>query len=188
MKILMLGNSFTMCNDVPKLVAGLLQAEAEMVARGGSYLHQRLDPQDELCAQTKEALAKGGWDYVVLQDMSNNPALNRADFLNAAGALCEEIRKIGAKPVFYATWAYKEGSAKLASVNMSYDEMFQKLYDAYHEAGERYDALVADVGLAFSRVRDTVELHVEDGFHASPAGSLLAAAVIARTIEEDAKA
>jgi len=185
MRILMLGNSFTFCNDVPKMISGMLQAEVESVVRGGAYLRQRLDPADELCAQTKDALAKGGWDYVVLQEQSNNPATNKADFLQAAHALCAKIRAAGAKPVFYATWAYKDGGEKLASVNMTNAEMLKKLYDAYHEAADANDALIADVGVAFDRQKDVVELYVHDGYHASPAGSMLAAATIARTIEKD---
>ncbi len=32
---------------------------------------------------------------------------------------------------------------------MDYDEMYQKMYDAYHEAADQNDALIADVGKCF---------------------------------------
>ena len=38
MRILMLGNSFTFYNDMPKILAGMLGAEVVAHTRGGAYL------------------------------------------------------------------------------------------------------------------------------------------------------
>ena len=83
-------------------------------------------------AATLRALREEKWDYVVLQEMSNGPVVSKASFLKSASALCEKIRDAGAVPVLYATWAYQKDSGKMASMNMSYDEMYQAMYDAYH--------------------------------------------------------
>ena len=58
MKVLMLGNSFTYFHDMPKMVAALLNEEVDSVTRGGAYLHQMLDPEDELCAQVMAAIKR----------------------------------------------------------------------------------------------------------------------------------
>ena len=56
MKILMLGNSFTYFHDMPKMLGALLNEEVDSVTRGGAYLYQMLDEQDELHTQVMEAI------------------------------------------------------------------------------------------------------------------------------------
>jgi len=186
MKVLMLGNSFTHVHNVDALMAGLTGWQVERVTRGGAFLHQMLDPNDELCAQVNEALNSQKWDYVVLQEQSNTPVLRAHLFHPSVQKLCEKIRENGAKPVLYATWAYREGSEKLATTGLSYDEMDQGLYDSYHKAAEDNNALVADVGKAYTAMRHLIDPYdKEDDYHPSEAGALLAAHVIAKTIAAD---
>lgn len=185
MRILMLGNSFTYYNDMPKILSAMLGEEVVSITRGGAYLSAHLDEADELYAQTHEAL-KEQWDYVVLQEQSFVPAGKREQFMENAAALCKLIHAAGAKPLFYATWAYKDGSEKLQGTGIGYDEMLSALYDSYHAAAKAGDALIADVGLAFRDIRGIVELYIEDGYHPTAAGSVLAAATIADVIRKDA--
>ena len=187
MKVLMLGNSFTNTNDVDRLMAAITGWQVERVTRGGACLYQMLDPEDELSTQVADALKRERWDYVVLQEQSNTPALRPEIFHPAVDELCRRIRQNGAKPVLYVTWAYREGSEKLASVNLGYAEMERMLYDSYHAAADRNGALAADVGLAFTAVRDIIDPYdKEDDYHPSQAGALLAAHTIAETIRKDA--
>ena len=186
MKVLMLGNSFTYYNDMPKMVSILLNAEVDSVTRGGAYLHQMLNPEDELCAQVIEAINRQKWDYIVLQEQSNAPALRPKLFHASVKKLCEIIRENGATPVLYASWAYREGSEKLASTGMSYAEMDKAMYDSYHKAAEENGALVADVGRAFTALREWIDPYEKtDDYHPSEAGSVLAAHVIAETLKKD---
>ncbi|MBR4081785.1 MAG: hypothetical protein IKK21_08390, partial [Clostridia bacterium] len=50
-------------------------------------------------------------------------------------------------------------------------------------AAEVNGALIAEVGTAFTQMRGVVNLYEPDDYHPSEAGSVLAAAVIARAIE-----
>lgn len=186
MRILMLGNSFTYYNDMPKILSAMLDAEVVAITRGGAYLAAHVDPEDELYHQTHKALEEK-WDYVVLQDQSIGPVAKRESFQHCASELCALIHQAGAKPVFYATWAYREGSEKLVNTGLSHQEMLQGLYESYHAAAENGGALAADVGVAFDKVRSIVDLYMEDDFHPSAAGSVLAAATIAETIRKDCK-
>ena len=186
MRILMIGNSFTYYNDMPRILSAMLGEEVVSFTRGGAYLSAHLDAEDEMYQPTHKALAEEKWDYVILQEQSNAPMTKREAFQESAKGLCDLIHQNGAKPLFYATWAYKDGTEKLASMGVGYDEMLQGLYDSYHAAAESNHALIADVGLAFRDVRDIVELYCEDAFHPSPAGSVLAAATIAAVIRKDA--
>ena len=186
MKVLMLGNSFTYFHDLPQMLAALFHEEVDSVTRGGAYLYQMLDPQDELSAQVNAAISRESWDYIVLQEQSNAPVLKPDLFHPSVDQLCEIIRENGAKPVLYATWAYREGSPKLASTGMTYEEMDEEMYCSYHAAAERNHALVADVGKAFTALRGMIDPYEKtDDYHPSEAGSVLAAHVIARTILDD---
>ena len=183
MKILMLGNSFTYYNNLDQLIAGLTGWDVHRITRGGAFLFQFLNPQDELNQKMNEALKSTKWDYVVLQEQSNTPALRPTLFHASVSKLCELIRENGAQPVLYATWAYREGSKKLATVGMNYQEMAEKLYNAYHKAAKDNNTLTADVGEAFSAVRGTITPYAADDYHPSEAGSAMAAALIIQSIQ-----
>jgi len=185
MRILMLGNSFTYYNDMPKILAAMLGEEVVSHTKGGAYLSEQLDPDSELGAKTLRALKEERWDYVVLQEQSIAPVVRKEEFRESVRSLCTLIRASGAKPLLYASWAYQEGSEKLASTGMSFDEMHRALRASYHEAAGQNDALIADVGDSFAAVRGIVGLYVQDAYHPSEAGSVLAASVIARAIEAD---
>ena len=186
MKVLMLGNSFTHVHNVDQLMAGLTGWQVKRITRGGAFLYQMIDPEDELSAKVQEAFAREKWDYVVLQEQSNTPELRAHLFHPSVEKLCALIRENGAKPVLYATWAYREGSEKLASTGLSYEEMDRGLCESYHKAGNDNSALVADVGKAYTAMRHLIDPYdKEDDYHPSEVGALLAAHVIAKVIEDD---
>ncbi|MCR5786051.1 MAG: SGNH/GDSL hydrolase family protein [Eubacterium sp.] len=185
MRILMLGNSFIFVNELDVLLSQLTGAEVIAHTRGGARLAEQLNPETKMGAKTLKALKEEKWDYVILQEMSNGPITEKDAFLRNAGKLCDKIRENGAKPVFYATWAYKKGSEKMASMNMSYEDMYEQMYDSYHQAAQENDALIADVGKAFYEHSQMQELYSSDCYHPSLAGSKLAARIIAQTIEND---
>jgi len=185
MRILMLGNSFTFANDMPAMLAELTGAEVVHHTRGGARLAEQLNPKTKTGAKTQTALENEFWDYVVLQEMSNGPVTSRNSFLKNAGRLCTWIKEEGASPLLFATWAYQRDSQAMAEMDMSYDEMAQGLHDAYREAADQNDVLIAEVGQKFYELADSQELYAEDGQHPSEAGSRLAAETIAAVIKAD---
>ena len=186
-RVLMLGNSFTFYNDLPKLLSAMTGWEVKSNTKGGAFLSQQLDESLPLGSECLRLLAEEKWDYVVLQEQSNAPVTKKAEFLASVRALCEKIRACQAVPVLYATWAYREGSEKLASVDMTFAEMDAGMYDSYHEAARLGGALVADVGKAFAACRAYIDPYSSDDYHPSPAGSVLAAHMIADTIAAHAR-
>lgn len=185
MRILFLGNSFTYFNDLPDMVGSLLGAEIGRNLRGGAYLYQHVDEADELCAITRRLLTEEKWDYVVLQDQSQGPITNPAEFRQAVDGLAPMIRAAGGKPVMYETWAYEEGTDTLASTGLTFEVMQQGLSDGYREAAQAHDALLAPVGQAFAVARRVTQLYDADHYHPSAAGSCLAAETIAAVIRQD---
>lgn len=156
--------------------------ETDAVTRGGAYLRQFLDPADALNSGMEAALEKGPWDYVVIQEQSFNAVGKEEDFQASCKKLCEKIRAAGAVPVFYASWAYREGSEKLNNTGHSYTSMAHCLEAAYGKAARENQGLMANVGAAFTRFRNSYPVYEGDDYHPSVYGSYLAACIICRTI------
>lgn len=77
------------------------------------------------------------------------------------------VRRHGARPVLFMSWAYKDVPA-----------MTQQLAEAYTAAGRANNAAVIPAGLAFARsvaLKPDLELYAADKRHPSLAGSYLAA-------------
>ena len=183
MRILMLGNSLTFANDMPRMLAQLTGAQVVYHTRGGARLSEQLNPKTRLGTQTQTALSREHWDYVILQEMSHGPFSSPERFFASARQLCAQIRAAGAVPILYATWAYQKDSIKLADKDWNYDEMAHSLAEAYRTAARENHALLAEVGLRFYQLADTQNLYAADGVHPSEAGSRLAAETIASVIQ-----
>lgn len=186
MKILMIGNSFTYYHKMPRILEKITGAQVIARAVGNAFLNDHLDAASPEGAATLLLLREQSWDYVVIQEYSNGPILRRDAFFESVRELCRLARDAGAVPVLYATWAYREDSDRLAGMNMGYKKMSDGLSEAYHSAASENAAIVADVGKAFSDVREFIDLYEADDYHPSAAGSVLAAETIARAIEAHA--
>jgi hypothetical protein len=116
------------------------------------------------------------FDVAVMVDCTQcpiHPQL-KAIFTEYARRHADTVRRHGARPVFFMTWAYSDKP-----------EMTDQLAEAYTRAGNDNDALVIPAGLAFARVvkqHPTIELYAADKRHPSLAGSYLAAAVTYMTL------
>lgn len=184
MRILMLGNSLTTANQMPRMLAGLTGAEVVCHTRGGARLSEHLNPAARLGARTQAALRQEHWDYVVLQEMSHGPFSSPARYRSSVQQLCRQIREAGAVPILYATWAYAENSAKLTAKGWDYGEMSRALSETFREAAAESHALIADAGQRFRELAGSLELYAADGVHPSEAGSRIAAETIASVIHK----
>ena len=192
MRILMLGNSLTTAHGLPDRLASALDAEVVVHARGGARLAEHLNPKTRNGARTLAALAPVGpdgepahpfWDYVVLQEMSHAPATTPEAYARSAAALCALARGAGATPVIYATWAYREGSSKLARLGLSYAQMHDLMHDSFVRVAAQNEAMLADACDAFYGAADPAALYAPDGVHPSQAGTAVAASVLARAMD-----
>lgn len=182
MRILMLGNSFTAAGDLPQILSRLTGAEVVSHTRGGARLSEHLNPNTKLGARTQAALNHKRWDYVILQEMSNGPITAPERFFEAVSRLCGRIRKNGAVPVLFATWAYQKGGAKLAEKGWDYDDMARTLSEAYYKAALENGALIADVGQQFYRRSENQNLYAPDGVHPNDEGTRVAAETLASVL------
>ena len=186
LRVLFIGNSYTYFNNLPQMVAELSKSaskqkpiEAEMFTVGGATLKSLWESGKAL-----DMLKRGKWDYVVLQEQSTlgfAPMVNNIPQINDPKTFHEyarqfdaEIKKAGAKTIFYLTWAKQNAPQTQAT-----------LTDAYLSIAKELNAIAAPAGIAWQtalKARPDFALHIEDKSHPNPAGSYLAACVFYATL------
>lgn len=112
------------------------------------------------------------FDVVIMNDCSQCPVHPQLSglFEEFARKHSETVRKHGATPVLFMTWAYQDRP-----------EMTQQLADAYTKVGNDNKALVIPAGLAFADAlekKPDLVLYQKDKRHPSLLGTYLAAATI----------
>lgn len=187
--VLFVGNSYTYYNKMPEnsfteiANAAGYEVEVTSITRGGYRLCQFADPENEEGKRLRETIAGNHYDFAVLQEQSINPITNEEQFLCGVKDVMALID--ADKFIMYATWGRNDGSANLAELGLTREEMTEKLSLAYNKAAKLYGADVAEVGKAFteySRTHDKNELYNPDNSHPSAVGSALAAEVIFKTM------
>lgn len=188
-RILFIGNSYT--GQIKQSVTGLFKSspqresiEIEFITPGGKTLEYHLKNE-----ATLKRIAEGNWDYVVLQDQSQTPAVFPKRFESAAIKLDKLIDAAGAKTVLYQTWGRRDGDKQNAQHFPTYKSMQKELSKSYATAARRCKAILAPVGDTWALVRKEddklgVALYKNDGSHPSDKGAFLAACVFYAVIFE----
>lgn len=180
-RVLFIGNSYTLVNDLPGMFAALAQAggqrmETGTAAAGGWTLAQHL-----AAAQTLDTLNGSPWTYVVLQEQSQIPAVEAArvqSFYPAARGLAGKIKAAGGQPIFFMTPAHRDGWPENGLPD--YASMQSQLNVGYITMAKELQAPAAPVGPAWAlavQQRPALALWQADGSHPTPAGTYLAACV-----------
>jgi len=177
-RVLFIGNSYTFYNGgVDAVVAALARAkgknlECSTSVSGGKTLEWHWEE-----GAARAAIARGGWDYVVLQDLSTRPLTDEPAMLKYAKLFDTEIKNAGAKTVLFLTWARFHQPENQRVITRAYDAVAKEV-----------NALVARVGPAWERVieqRPGFKLHMDDRSHPTPAGTYLAACVFYAALTGD---
>jgi len=185
-RVLFVGNSYTTVNDLPSMFASLARSGAHRVETGTAAVDGRTLADHAGSSATAAKLASAKWDIVVLQEQSQIPSVEQfreTQMYPAARQLIGSIRNQGARPLFYLTWARRDGWPEngmpdYASMQAAIDEGYLVI------AGDQRVA-VAPVGDAWSTLlarKTPSALWQEDGSHPSEAGTYLAACVFYATI------
>jgi hypothetical protein len=181
LRVLFVGNSYTQVNDLPATFAALARAGGHrvtvgMAAEGGQTLAGHVTS-----GNTQGHLVPGRWDVVVLQEQSQFPSVPWSrdnEMAPAARSLVQEIRGIGARPLFFSTWAHRDGWPEQG---LTSEGVMQSAIDAaYLALGQQLGVGVVPVGEAWSTmlaVDPSVRLWQDDGSHPTSSGTFLAAAV-----------
>ena len=116
------------------------------------------------------------FDVAIIMDCSQcpvHPQLSKV-FHEYAAKHSATVRKYGAEPVFFMSWAYADKP-----------EMTEQLAAAYTQAGAANKAKIVPAGLAFARSiaqRPDLNLYVADKRHPSLMGTYLAACTVLASV------
>jgi hypothetical protein len=180
-RVLFIGNSFTSVNDLPGTFAALAKAgghpiQTGMSAPGGWTLAQHLTTR-----QTLDALQSSKWDFVILQEQSDIPSMEQErvqEMYPAASALVQKIRQGGAQPIYFLTWAHKDGWPE--NNLPDYESMQLQINQGYMTIANQLIIPVAPVGYAWLTAwlqAPQLDLWQADGSHPTEQGTYLAACV-----------
>jgi len=189
---LFIGNSCTYVNNLADILAGIAAAApdgpiivAVLATLSGATLKLHLENGSALKQLQGEA-----WNYVVLQEHSllggrsaffNGETVvgDPREFFDSTREWVPRIRQVGATPILFMTWAHRSPHpGEMIDIQT-------QLADKFDAIGNELGVTVAPVGLAWgetARRLRTLELHIFDGNHPTPAGSYLAALVLYSTL------
>jgi len=177
--VVMLGNSHTTKNKLPKILQTLLvsdgsSASAEVKAsRHWRFLDERLDD-----VTSQKLLESEQWTHVVLQAQKYSSSGRYFYPTDAAEEWIRRARAQGAAPILFPEWARKGNTEEGPRVQ------------ALHEGiAARESACVAPVGVAWEIVRGSdpdLVLHQPDGNNSNKNGAHLTAYVLYEAISRNA--
>lgn len=185
-RILFLGNSYVYYNDLPTMLTNLALSGGhdlfvDSITKGGAMLDEFLCEDSELCSTLADKLRDEKWDFVVLQEQSQIPALidKRKELMYPSIRLLnKKIKDNGGKTVLFMTWGRHFGDAENGFED--FESMQEALKVGYTIISAEIKALLAPVGIAWSKAKsmdDNMALWVEDCSHPSVMGTYLTACV-----------
>jgi hypothetical protein len=180
-RVLFIGNSFTFENDLPGMFTKLTNSGGHnvvtgMAAQGGWTLADHVNS-----SATMNQITASKWDFVVLQEQSEIPAFEQSrpvTMYPAARTLVSQIAAVGAMPIFFLTWAHRDG---LPEYNLQdYQTMQFQIDIGYLGIAQELSVRVAPVGYTWLLAKSQnpqLDLWQADGSHPSVQGTYLAACV-----------
>jgi hypothetical protein len=171
LRVLFLGNSLTDGNNVPALVQAMAELqgvhlEFTAVAPGGYALEDHWHDNNQVL------LADRHYDAIVLQQGPSTLPESQANLIQWATTWANEARRFGTEPALYMVWPVRTQAGGFGLVSQSYRNAAIAAHTAIFPAGEAWEQVL--------RADASIRLYSSDDLHATPAGSFLAAMVIAR--------
>ena len=194
---LFIGNSYTYMNDLPELINQIA------ISKGKSLIYESHTPGGSTLMQhasnsnVQSLLNATEWDYVILQEQSQNPSFPPSQVASQvypyAESLCEYIREANpcTEPVFFMTWGRENGDSQNCAAYppiCTYEGMQDRLTESYTEMAQNNESLLAPIGIAWKDLREQhpeINLYSSDGSHPSIQGSYLAACVFYAVLFDD---
>ena len=189
--ILFIGNSYTFYNDMPTAIFERMASEAGLclkvtsITKGGESLVGHATEGHDSHSRIVEVFEKEKFDYVILQDQSDTPAINREKYFAGVEYFASKAKENGAEVVIYGTWPKKEGHKNLSKFGITKSEMAKMLDESFVEASKRFGARLACVGGSFAEIENDESLpdpYNSDLSHPSYVGSYAAAFCILKKI------
>lgn len=171
LKVLTIGNSFadSVFDYLPKIAASVPDCDLTLMRAniGGCSLERHVQEIDKAEADPiykpyghkftlKEMLQKKKWDIITVQQVSTY-SIDYATYEPHAARLIATVRQYApqAEIVIQQTWAYRFDDKRLLNGQISQEEMFRRLTDAYNHFAVAYGFRIIPTGAAVQLARQT---------------------------------
>jgi Secretion system C-terminal sorting domain/Domain of unknown function (DUF4886) len=197
-KVLFLGNSYTASNGtLPVMLDSIAKSKGnilqyDMNTPGGHTLGDHYTNTTSI-----SKIQAGAWDIVVLQDQSQVPSFHPTQiddivipYGDSLNSLIKQYNPL-AETMFFMTWGKENGDVSNCAsypILCTYFGNQKRLTETYFEMYKMFHTTIAEVGVAWKVVRDSVSsfnLYSGDGSHPSIYGTYLAACVFYAKIFND---
>lgn len=176
-RVLFVGNSYVYYNNLIQMIGLITDSmDHKIICRksviGAATLGEHWNGLRGL--RSKEAIQKGRYNIVVIQDNSMWPLQHKDSLLLYGQRFAQLIQQTGAKTYLYNTWARQKTPQTQDSINL-----------AYAELAALTGATRVPIGACWAKARmekPDVDLFHPDGSHPSPMGSFLIALGFIKTI------
>jgi hypothetical protein len=169
-KVLFVGNSLTMANDLPARVQALAASVGDHLdCRAVAFPDFSLEDHWKQGEATR-VIGEGGWSIVILQQGPSSLPESRRLLIDYARRFDGEARRVGARTALYMVWPSRARFTDFDGVSASYAAAALDVGGLLMPVGEAWRA-------AWRR-DDAVALYSDDGFHPTPLATHLAALVI----------
>ena len=174
-EILLIGNSHSSKNNLPGLLATLIEAGLPsktvhvLVAPSWGFLDAHLKNK-----KSRRLLEAESWTHIVLQGQKYSSSGRYFYPTDAAEEWIRRAKIQGAIPIMFPEWPRRGNT-----------EEGQRIHELHLQIVARESACVAPVGLAWElalRQHPSLELHARDGNHSNATGALLTAYVLYEVI------
>jgi len=174
-EILLIGNSHSSRNNLPGLLAALIEAGLP-----SKSVHVRTAPNWGFLADhlqdrsTRRLFASQSWTHVILQGQKYSTSGRYSYPTDAAEEWIRRVKIQGAVPIMFPEWPRRGNT-----------EEGQRIHELHLQIVAREPACVAPVGLAWEKVLQqysSLEMYASDGNHSNPTGALLTAYVLYEVI------
>ena len=201
LKVLMIGNSFSICNlrEMPNVAAAMgRRLDLASLFIGGCSLERhwsnvvaastnaafrpyRFDRTTDGrkvvvkgSANIPDALVLDRWDVVTIQQASHF-SWRPETFEPFGGSLIAKIRELApqAKILVQETWSYPPWDKRLKKFGFGQDEMYRRLHSTYAAFARKYGLEVIPVGMAAEFVPERNALFTKPDFHFNREGVYL---------------
>ncbi|HEY4302949.1 MAG TPA: hypothetical protein VGM82_00670 [Gemmatimonadaceae bacterium] len=166
--VLFIGNSLTAVNDLPATLAAIATSAGDTI-----YVAASAGPNLALIdhanggSNARAQIARGGWEYVILQQGPTPAGVCRDTLVLAAKMLDRDIRRVGATPALLMSWTDRSNQRWFEDVRISFQAAAAAVDGVFFPAGEAWrSAWRADASLS---------LYGSDGYHPSSLGTFLTA-------------
>jgi hypothetical protein len=169
-RVLFIGNSLTVANNLPAMVEAIARQRGEVIeSETVAFPNYSLDDH-WVRGDAVRAIARGGWSFVVFQQGPSALPESRVLLRAAVSKFDADVRRAGARTALYMVWPSRARRGDFDAVSQSYSAAAADVHGLLLPAGDAWRAAW--------RKDSTLALYGDDGFHPSPMGSYLAALVV----------